>query len=144
MDGTSAVAGPGTGSTPETGGVHIVASRPVRVIGPDAPVAEALRVMRVAGVRHLPVVAEGRCTGLLVDRDAIAAAADGLTVRVGQLARHPVPTVSPDQDAVSVARAVLAGGLDAVLVVDDGALVGIITSTDALTAIANGPDATTR
>jgi CBS domain-containing protein len=119
--------------------LHIDPSRPVRVIDAAAPVSVALSTMRLAGVRHLPVVSRGRCTGLLVDRDVIAAAVDGVTLPVGRLARGPIPTVGPEDDARAVARSVLAGGLDAALVVVDGAVTGIVTATDALAAIAQ-PD----
>jgi CBS domain-containing protein len=120
----------------ETRSLRIGASRPVTVIDAAADLAEALRVVRITGVRHLPVVSDGRCVGLLVDRDLIAAAVDGLTQPVGHLARHPVPVIGPDDPPHVVARAVLDGGLDAVLVVADGTLVGIVTATDALAAIA--------
>ncbi|MFC5139887.1 CBS domain-containing protein [Actinomycetospora rhizophila] len=116
-------------------------SRPVRVVGEHVTVAEALRVMRVAGVRHLPVIADGLCVGLLLDRDLVAAAVDGVTGPVGHLARRPVPTVEVDATTPRTARAVLAGGLDAALVTDGGVVVGIVTATDALAALAaaDGP-----
>jgi CBS domain-containing protein len=115
-------------------------SRPVRVIGEHATVAEALRAMRVAAVRHLPVIADGRCVGLLIDRDVIAAAVDGVTTPAGRLARRPVPTVEAGTRAPQIARAVLAGGLDAALVTEDGVVVGIVTATDALAALAHADD----
>jgi len=111
-------------------------SRPVRVVAEHTTVAEALRVLRVAGVRHLPVIADGCCVGLLLDRDLIAAAVDGVTAPVGHLARRPVPTVEDGTPAAGTARAVLAGGLDAALVTDAGVVVGIVTATDALAALA--------
>ena len=119
--------------------LRIVASRPVRVVDERTSVAEALRVMRLAGVRHLPVVTDGRCVGVLVDRDVVAAAVEGVTEPVGRWARSPVPTVAPGDPPPVVARAVLDGGLDAALVVDDGVVVGIVTATDALSALAEGP-----
>ncbi|MDD7933239.1 CBS domain-containing protein [Actinomycetospora straminea] len=111
--------------------------RPVRVVTEQTSVAEALRIMRVDGVRHLPVIAGDRCTGLLVDRDLIAAAVDGVTLPVGRLARGHVPTVEAGATPSRVARAVLAGGLDAAVVVEEGAVVGIVTTTDALVALAH-------
>ncbi|HSK62130.1 MAG TPA: CBS domain-containing protein [Actinomycetospora sp.] len=120
----------------ETRPLRIGASRPVTVIDAAADLAEALRVVRITGVRHLPVVSDGQCVGLLVDRDLIAAAVDGLAQPVRHLARHPVPVIGPDDPPHVVARAVLDGGLDAALVVADGTLVGIVTATDALAAIA--------
>lgn len=117
-------------------------SRPVRVIAEHATVAEALHVMRVAGVRHLPVVTEGVCVGLVLDLDLVAAAVDGVVLPVGRLARRPVPVVEAGLSAAATARAVLAGGLDAALVTDRGLVVGIVTATDALAALArsDGPD----
>lgn len=115
-------------------------SRPVQVVTEEATVAEALRVMRVTGVRHLPVIAGDRCLGLLVDRDLIAAAVDGITSPVGRLVRGAVPTVEADTTAPGIARAVLAGGLDAVLVTERDVVVGIVTATDALAALAHADD----
>ena len=115
-------------------------SRPVRVVTEDATVAEAVRAMHVAGVHHLPVIAEDRCVGLLVDRDLIAAVVDGVTGRVGRLARRAVPTVEAGTSAPAMARAVLAGGLEAALVTEHGVLVGIVTATDALVALAHADD----
>lgn len=115
-------------------------SHPVQVVTEKATVAEALRAMRVAGVRHLPVIAGDRCVGLLVDRDLIAAAVDGITSPVGHLVHGPVPTVEACTAAPGIARAVLAGGLDAVLVTERGVVVGIVTATDALAALAHADD----
>ncbi|MHC1557794.1 CBS domain-containing protein [Actinomycetospora sp. C-140] len=115
-------------------------SRPVRVVTEHATVAEALRVLRVAGVRHLPVIADDRCVGLLVDRDLVAAAVDGVTVPVGRLARRPVPTVEAGASAPRIARAVLTGGMEAALVTDDGVVVGIVTASDALATLAHADD----
>jgi len=128
-----------TTSGPPSEPRHIAPSRPVRVVDERTSVAEALQVMRVGGVRHLPVVTDGRCVGLLVDRDVVAAAVEGVTGPVARWARSPVPTVAPGDPPPVVARAVLAGGLDAALVVDDGVVIGIVTATDALAALAEGP-----
>jgi CBS domain-containing protein len=128
-----------TTSGPPSEPRHIVASRPVRVVDEQTSVAEALRVMRVAGVRHLPVVTDHRCVGVLIDRDVVAAAVEGTTGPAARWARSPVPTVAPGDPPQVVARAVLDGGLDAVLVVDDGVVVGIVTATDALAALAGRP-----
>jgi CBS domain-containing protein len=87
-------------------------------------------------MRHLPVVSRGRCVGVLVDVDLVAAAVDGVAGGVGPLARRPVPTVALRADAPTAARAILAGGMDAALVVDDGVVVGIVTATDVVAALA--------
>jgi CBS domain-containing protein len=127
-----------------TAGDHppISVSRPVRVIGSASSVADALDLMQRTRVRHLPVVENGYCLGLLIDRDVIAAALEGVEPRLGRLCRGPAPTVGVDATPGEVARAILAGGLDAALVLDDGELAGIVTTTDALVALA-GADRST-
>lgn len=131
---------PGPDGTSSDPALRLDPSRPVRVVTEHATVAEALQAMRVAGVRHLPVIAADRCVGLLLDRDVIAAAVDGVTSPVGRLARHPVPSVEAGTPAPAVARAILAGGLDAALVTEDGVIVGIVTAADALAALAHADD----
>jgi CBS domain-containing protein len=113
-------------------------SRPVQVAHATTTVAEALHLVHRARVRHLPVVDRGRCVGVLVDVDLVAAAVDGTAGRVGPLARRPVPTVAFGADAPTAARAILAGGMDAALVIDDGVVVGIVTATDVVEALAEG------
>lgn len=111
-------------------------STPVIVLSAGATRGEALAAMRDHGVRHLPLVTrapdggDAVCVGLLVDRDLVlGGSADG---PVGGLARTDVPHVAPTDAPPVTARAVLRGGCDAALVVDDGCLVGIVTATDVL------------
>ena len=111
-------------------------TRPVQAVHGATTVAEALRLMHRARVRHLPVVDRGRCTGVLVALDLVAAAVDGVTGPVGPLSRRPVPTVPLGADAPTTARAILEGGMDAALVMDDGVVVGIVTATDVLDDLA--------
>ncbi|HEY2191270.1 MAG TPA: CBS domain-containing protein [Actinomycetospora sp.] len=111
-------------------------SRPVQVVHDTTTVAEALQLMHRSRLRHVPVVRRGHCIGVLVDVDLVAAAVDGVAGHVGPLARHPAPTVALGADAATTARAILAGGMDAALVMDDGVVVGIVTATDVLDGLA--------
>lgn len=117
-------------------GLRIDRSHPVLVVEAGTSVGDALRVLREHHVRHLPVVSRGLCVGLAVDVDLIAAAVDGVEGPVGRYARRPAPTVPHDADPRTTARAILEGGLDAAVVVDGGAVVGIVTATDVLVALA--------
>jgi CBS domain-containing protein len=125
-------------TTAGVGGGHprIAVSSPVRVIGSRASVADALDLMQRTRVRHLPVVENGYCLGLLIDRDVVAAALQCVEPSVGRLCRGPAPTVDTEATPDEIARVILAGGLDAALVLDDGELAGIVTTTDALVALA--------
>lgn len=119
-----------------TRAVVVDPTRPVQVVHDTTTVAEALHLMHRARMRHLPVVHRGRCVGVLVDVDLVAAAVDGVAGVVGPLARRPVPTVDLGADAPTTARAIVAGGMDAALVMDDGIVVGIVTATDVVEGLA--------
>lgn len=117
-----------------------VMSRHVLTIAPETTVAQALAVMRERRVRHLPVVVDGRLTGL-VDERLVARA--GLADRwpdhrpVAWLMAHYVAQVRPDAPLPRVARLVGESGCDAVVVVDeDLAPVGLVTAADVVSAVA--------
>ncbi|MCW2778637.1 MAG: acetoin dehydrogenase AcuB [Frankiales bacterium] len=124
---------------PRTLRARDVMSHDVVTVGSDATVAHALAVMRDLGVRHLPVLLDGRFAGLVDDRlVALAQVADAAprSRPVASLMTHYVPQVSPDADLPRVARLVRDSGCDAVVVVVDGALVGLVTATDLVAALA--------
>ena len=128
----------GTRGTP-TDALVVHLANPVLAIHPDTDAITALKVMQDFGVRHLPVVLGNRCEGLVTETDLLRALA--MTTRpelpaVRQLRhRHP-PAVADGAPTDRIAAAILAGGLGAALVVHDGALTGIVTSTDVLAAVA--------
>jgi len=112
----------------------------VLAIDPDADAVTALGVMRDNGVRHLPVVRGARCEGLLTESDllrVLVALPDGVAVpTVAQLCHREPPTVADGAPLATVAAAIMAGGLDAALVVQRGVLTAIVTSVDVIAAVA--------
>ena len=116
----------------------------VRLVGitPDASVRTALLLLASAGVRHLPVLAGANCIGLVTEHDVVRCVADvGLTaasatVAVSQLCRL-VPLLGPDQRRSAAALDMQTADVDAVLVVDAGKLVGIVTATDVIRSLAS-------
>jgi CBS domain-containing protein len=111
---------------------HLVA------ITPDAPLCTALRLMALRHVRHLPVLDEQRCIGVVGETDLVHAVAVGGPLVVGPLAR-PVPMLPVTARRADTATAILAGDVDAALVVDGDRLVGIVTATDLVRSLAGGP-----
>jgi acetoin utilization protein AcuB len=117
-------------------------------VSPDAAVAEARELLEAHGFRHLPVVDNDRLIGIVSDRDiAISAAALRAAVRrhnVGALLddERPVEAVmssaphviGPDADVSEAARLLVSRHINALPVVEDGQLIGIITSVDCLLA----------
>ncbi len=111
----------------------------VVAVTPDAPLRTALQLMAIENVRHLPVLAGDRCTGVVGETDLVHAVAVGGPTLAGPLAR-PVPAVAATAHRSAAARAMVAAGTDVVLVTDQERLVGIVTATDLLVSLA-GPAA---
>ena len=110
---------------------HVVA------VAPDAPLRVGLRLMAASNLRHLPVIENSRCLGVVLETDIVRAVALGEPQLLGTLVRA-LPTVSVDERRSAAARAVLAGDVDAVLVSEGGRLVGIVTTTDLARSLAAG------
>jgi acetoin utilization protein AcuB len=117
-----------------------VMTRDVRCVLPETSLAEAWRLMHEHGMRHLPVVRDGRLVGLVSDRDFlgfVAKAADGSlvfsNVTVGRV-MSTEPIVAVDGAPVSeLARTMVSHAIDSLpIVADGGLLVGLVTSTDLL------------
>lgn|SRR5512132_4380745 len=129
--------------------VGSIASRPVITIAADAPAREAGEVMRTEKIRHLPVLdAEGRLAGIVTDRDLrqvifdpsirerLGAAADTLAgVLVREVMTWGVVTVHPDSDVRDAALLMHELKISALPVVENGAVVGIVTAHDLVAAL---------
>lgn len=121
---------------------------PVTVCDSDA-LGAAQQLMARYDIRHLPVVSDGRVTGLLSERDILEYRAKSdadeewwkMPVRAAMTA--PPQTANPDDSLTEVAARIAADKLGAMPIVDHGALVGLVTATDVLAAEVQrsmGPD----
>jgi CBS domain-containing protein len=106
----------------------------------DDALSLALQIMGWNGVRHLPVVRDGRVVGMLSDRDVLARADVEHAPRVdgtaGEAMSAPVHVAPQHMDAEEAAAIMVRERVDALPVVDAGELVGIVTSTDLLGYVA--------
>ncbi|MGH9262964.1 MAG: CBS domain-containing protein [Acidimicrobiales bacterium] len=119
----------------------------LRTISVDATVGDAVAVLAETRLSALPVVDRfGRAVGVLSTREildaerrcASAAARDRLfeeTRALEVMAPWPV-TVTPGQDATDAARQMLYLGEQRLFVEDGGHLVGVISQTDIVGAVA--------
>jgi CBS domain-containing protein len=57
---------------PDVGTAESCMNQEVRTISPATGIAEAVEAMRLAGVRHLPVVDDGTLSGIVSMRDLLA------------------------------------------------------------------------
>jgi CBS domain-containing protein len=117
---------------------------PVVAVTVDHSVAAAWEAMRERRVHHLVVLDEHGLAAVLDDRTLAAHWPAGgpeapHSARVGDLVARGVHSVQPDQPATAVARVMADGHLDAVPVVTAaGVLLGLVTATDLVAAIARG------
>lgn len=114
---------------------------------PDMPVVEARRFMGENNLRHLPVVGEGKRLLGLVTRQTLLVDPGRLgSLNVWEIADHlsrltlgdvmvraeDVVTVAPDVPIEEAARVMVAHRIGCLPVVEDEAVVGIITEVDLL------------
>lgn len=109
-------------------------------ITPDAPVSTALRLMARTGVRHLPVMDGQQCLGVVVEADLVHYLArcgpltSGASLLVGEITRtvQLLPCTARRSDA---AWRMHADASDAVLITEDGRVLGILTATDLIRSL---------
>ena len=102
-------------------------------------------VISLGRIRHIPVLADGRLVGLLSERDLIGAAAKEIfglkqksksallkTVLIKDIMKKKVITVTPDTTIKDAAHLMATKKIGCVPVLSDGALVGLLTTTDIL------------
>jgi acetoin utilization protein AcuB len=115
----------------------------VVTIGPETTLPAALRLARERGIRHLPVMEDGRLVGMVSDRDlkralpsaATSLAANELTylldkVTVAEIMTRGVIVVSPAVPVEEAARRMVDEKISALPVLAGGVLVGLLTETD--------------
>lgn len=119
-------------------------TREPRTLGHNDRVSSADELMRMERIRHLPVLdEEGAVVGIVSQRDlfrsALAralgygeAAQDRLLglLRVKEVMSRPVETIGPDAPLVEAARRLRERRIGCLVVVEEGALAGILTEGD--------------
>jgi CBS domain-containing protein len=124
----------------------------VVVIEADRPISEALDCFGQYGIRHLPVVRDGRLAGMLSSADVLKlehfapkTGPDGRRFlderfRIEQFMRTPVVHVRLDATIGDAAETLMASGVHALPVVDaSDRVVGIVSSTDLIRSLLSGP-----
>lgn len=111
-----------------------------RVVSSTGTLADAHRLMRERGIRHLPVVDAGRLVGVVSQRDLyLLETLRGVDTETELVAEAMTPApyaVPPAAPLDEVALAMAEHKLGSAVVVDGGAVVGLFTTVDALRALA--------
>lgn len=120
-------------------------TREVVTVGPETTAAEALALCRENGIRHLPVLEGGRLVGVISDRDLRSATpalgdpsrAEALQkIQVGDEMIRDVETARPEDPIEDAASEMYEKRIGCLPVVDGEELVGIITTSDVMRALA--------
>jgi acetoin utilization protein AcuB len=113
-------------------------------IRPESDFLAAIAILKAARFHSLPVVsADGTLVGIVTDKDLAAASPPsvdslqprkpdyfGVHLTVEQVMNPDFVTVGPDTPLEEAALAMLDKGVDRLMIVEEGALIGIITYRD--------------
>ena len=118
-----------------------IMSSPAIVVSPDATLWDASRLMMTSGVRHLVICFHGRVVGVIDDRAVFAHWPQGPVAarrtRLIDVIRSRASSVLERVEVQRVAEIMTIDATDAVPVVDDGgAVLGIVTTSDVVAAVA--------
>lgn len=109
----------------------------VITVEPNANLDEALELMQGNGIRHLPVVEEGKVLGIISERDLLFHVGKDwsrmMTVR--DIMQEDILSVQRTDDLGEVAYLLSSGKVGSAIVLEDEKLYGIFTTTDALNAL---------
>ena len=121
--------------------VRDVMHYPVVTVEAGVTLREASNLMWEQGIRHLPVLENGRLVGILTDRDLRLATSDLAPMpykpeaRVEEVMTTPVLTADPLDPVEEAARVMRDRKVGSLPVVEGRELVGIITGIDLLDAL---------
>lgn len=109
-------------------------------IAPDASVTSARALMRRRSIRHLPVMENDKLVGLVSERDLLLAKElAGARKRVAVedvMAREPY-VARADASLAQVARTMSRRKLGSAVIMDGKHVIGVLTTVDALRALAD-------
>ncbi len=107
----------------------------VITVSPEATLEEALQLMKLHSIRHLPVLEGDRMVGLVTESSIRQyARPEELSRRLREVMILNPITVSPETTIDEAARLIYRHKIGGLPVVEGGRLVGIITITDILEA----------
>ncbi|MFO1203851.1 MAG: HPP family protein [Tabrizicola sp.] len=134
-----------------------IMSRDLVTVGPDAPLSQVADLFRARGFTSLPVVRDDRLLGVIFQIDLIRRAREDafrqhhslirafanlidshrkVPPKAGEIMETGTTRVSPDTPVGALLPLLADGGAEAVPVVDGPRIVGIVTRTDLVSALA--------
>ena len=128
---------------------EILMGSPV-TLKPDETLDLANDVISLGRIRHIPIIEDGRLVGVLSERDMMGAATTTIfglkrksksallkSVLIKDVMKKKVVTVKPDTPIKDAAHLMKEKKIGCVPVVNEGSLVGLVTTTDILRFVEN-------
>ena len=115
--------------------VQDVMSNHVVSVDPKTAIAVARESLRNGEIDHLVVVDGKRVVGVIAGRDLLQARDEAA---VSDVMTRNVVTIEPEATLRRAAGVMRGRGVGCLPVIDDGRLVGIVTTSDLLSALAKG------
>lgn len=110
-------------------------SKRVISVTPATAIADARERLRASEIDHLVVVEEKRVVGVVAGKDILRLKDDG---PISEVMNREVVTIEPEATLRRAAGIMQGRDVGCLPVVEDGRLVGIVTTSDLLTAVAKG------
>jgi len=108
-----------------------VMTTPVIFVSPDTPIEDVVEIMRKRGISQMPVVENGKLIGCITEGSILRAMISrGRKLKAKDCLSGSFPIVNPDESIDPIMNLLLEH--PAVLVVDRGELIGIITKQDVM------------
>jgi CBS domain-containing protein len=113
-------------------------SKPAITVTTTTPVAEALELMAVRRIHYLPVVdAQGALAGMVNSDDLLGTRRRRRTQGdVGAVMSAPAVSIGPAVSLANAMRLMADRGVGALPVVEEGRILGILTQSDVVAAVA--------
>ena len=108
----------------------------VRVTSPKDRVAAAKLKMMRCNVGGLPVVDDKRLVGIITHRDVLLAGGEALGLKVNDLMTKELYVANRETPILEITRVMADKGYQRIPVVEDGNLVGLITQSSLIRALA--------
>ena len=108
----------------------------VRVTSPKDLVAAAKLKMMRCNVGGLPVVDDKRLVGIITHRDVLLAGGEALGLKVNDLMTKELYVANRDTPILEITRVMADKGYQRIPVVENGNLVGLITQSSLIRALA--------
>ena len=119
--------------------VKDIMTKAIISVDSSTTVFQVAKMMEQGGIGAILVKKDGTTSGIITDRDyAIKIAVDKLSMDtyVEKVASFPLVTVSQNDSIIAAASLMSSKKIRKLAVVEDGNVVGIITSTDLVTQLA--------